>query len=124
MITFEGKPVANAKVIAHVLWKDDIGEKTEVHTDEHGKFNIPLKKAKVRRHPFAEFVITQVITVLFNDEEYVIWYKSLLDPDEHGGLGGYPQNIICELTHDRERIEGHNGIFSTSCKWTDVSKEG
>lgn len=123
-ITFKGNPASGAKIIVHVFWKDDVGDKSEFITNENGEFNIPIKKAKVRIPSLAEFVVTQQVSVLFNDEEYIVWYKSLLDNDEYGGLGGYPQNVHCELTQERERKEGFNGIFSTSCKWSTVVKKG
>ena len=123
-ITYKGTPAANAKIIVHLFWKDDVGEKETFYTNANGEFNIPIKKTKVRIPPLAEFVITQQISVLFKEEEFVIWYKSILDSDEYGGLGGYLQNVRCELTQERESQEGFNGIFGTSCKWDSVVKKG
>lgn len=116
-ITYEGKPAANAKIIVHVFWKDEIGEKEEFHTNENGEFSIPIKKTKVRIPPLAEFVVTQQVSVNFNENDFTIWSKATSGTDEYGGLGSNPKNVRCELTDKRKKQEDFNGLFSTSCKW-------
>lgn len=123
-ITYEGKPAANATIVVHLFWKDDVGEKEEFHTNANGEFNIPIKKTKVRIPPLAEFVVTQQITVLFNEEEFVIWSKATSGTDKYGGLGGIPQNIRCELTEKRVKQQNFDGLFSTSCKWDSMTTQG
>ena len=123
-ITYEGKPASNAKIVVHVLWKDDIGEKQEFFTNEKGEFSLPIKKAKVRIPPLAEFVVTQQITVIFDGKDYVIWSKANFGTDEYGGLEGYLKNVQCELTEKRVRQENFNGLFSTSFKWEKTILKG
>ena len=123
-ITFEGKPAANAKIIVHVFWKDDVGEKEEFQTNENGEFNIPIKKTKVRIPPLAEFVVTQQVSVIFKSESFVIWSKATSGTDEYGGLGGNPKNVRCELTEKRKKQENFSGLFSTSCRWDLITTKG
>lgn len=116
-LTFQGQPAANAKIVVHVFWKDDIGEEEVFFANDDGKFSIPAKRRKVRIPPLAEFVVTQQIKVVYEEEDYVIWSKAALGTDEYGGLGGAIKNIRCELTRKRERQEDFDGLFSTSCEW-------
>ena len=124
VITFEGKPVENAKIVVHVYWKDEVGEKEDFHTNEQGEFDIPQKKIRTRIPPLAEFVVTQQISVFFSGEEYVIWSKAVMGTDEYGGLGGNPVNVKCELTDKRVKQKDFHGLFSTSCTWDLTTKKG
>lgn len=123
-MTYEGKPAKNAKIVVHVFWKDEIGEKEDFYANENGEFNIPIKKVKVRIPPLSEFVVTQQISVFFQEEEFVVWSKATLGTDEYGGLGGNPVNVRCELTEKREKQEDFDGLFSTSCRWDLIAEKG
>lgn len=123
-LTYEGKPAASAKITRLTKWKDDTGETEIFHANENGEFSIPLKKAKVRISPLAEFVVTQRLTVSFNDEEFVIWAMGNGNASIYGELGGKPTDFTCELTDDRERVEVENGLLMTSCKWKSIESHG
>lgn len=122
-ITYKGAPAANAKIIVHLFWKNDVGEKETFYTNANGEFSIPIKKTKVRIPPLAEFVTSQQISVFYNEKEFDIWHKSLIDTDEYGGLGGYLKNVSCELTEESVRQEDFDGLFGTSCKWDAVQTD-
>ena len=123
-LTYNGKPAANAKIIVHLFWKDEVGEKEEFHANEKGEFNIPLKKTRVRIPPLSEFVVTQQISVIYEGDEFVIWSKAGLGSDEYGGLGGNPTNVRCEITEKRTKQKDFDGLFSTSCAWDLITKNG
>ena len=123
-ITFEGKPVANAKIVRLVRWKDSKGESDTFTTDINGEFHIPIKKANVRIGPLAEFVMSQSLHVTYNGTETQIWGKSKRNTELYGELGGKPKNFRCELADEVKYIDVADGLFGTSCKWDSIEKQG
>lgn len=121
-MTYEGKPAANAKIVRVTKWKDDTGETEVFYANENGEFNIPLKKAKVRIPPLAEFVISQSLYVTYNEKEMQVWGRSKRSTELYGELEGEPQNFRCELTDEVEYLDVEDGLFGTSCKWDSIKK--
>ncbi len=124
VITYKGKPAANAKITRLVIWKGDEGETDTFYTSDNGEFMLPEKKAKVRIPAFAEFRIAQEIYVFYKDEKIPIWAKSKIDINKYGELDGKPVNLRCELTDELVVLENFNGLFGTSCKWDAIEKQG
>ncbi len=124
VITYEGKPAANAKITRLIIWKGDEGETDTFYTSDNGEFKLPVKKAKVRIPAFAEFVLTQEINVLYGEQEFFIWFRQKQDIKEFGEFGGKPHNFSCELTDKRVGLEDYIGLFSTSCKWDSIENQG
>lgn len=123
-MTFEGKPAAGAKIVRTIIWKGDEGETDIFYTSEDGTFTLPIKRANVRIPMLAEFVLTQEITVFYNEQEFDMWFKAKQELGEYGELGGKPYNFRCELTDELVRLEDFNGLFGTSCKWDFIEKQG
>ncbi len=123
-LTYQGKPAAGAKIVRHIIWKDEDGEKEVFYANENGDFDLPIKKDKLRIPMLGEFVIAQQLSVTFYDTEYFIWYKGSSDFDKYSGLGGYLQNMRCEITDESVRINEFNALFTTSCKWDSIVKQG
>lgn len=119
-LTYQGKPAAGAKIVRHLIWKDEIGEKEIFYANETGDFDLPTKKDKLRIPMLGEFVIAQQLSVIFDDTEYIIWYKGSSGFDKHSGLGGYLKNVRCELTDESVRIKEFNALFTSSCKWDSI----
>lgn len=124
VITYEGEPAANAKITRLIIWKGDEGETDTFYTSENGEFKLPAKKANVRIPLFGEFVLTQEISVFYGDQEFSVWVKGKQDLNEYGELGGKPINLRCELTDEMVYLEDFNGLFTTSCKWDLIEKQG
>jgi len=124
IITYEGKPAANAKIERLLIWKGDEGETDTFYTSDNGEFRLPIKKAKVRIPTFAEFRIAQEIYVFHKGEKIPIWAKSKSDINEYGELSGKPINLRCELTDELVVLENFNGLFGTSCKWDSIENQG
>ena len=122
-MTFEGKPAANAKIVRTIIWKSDEGETDVFYTAEDGTFTLPIKRAKVRLPLLIEFVLTQEISVFYNDQEFTFWVRRKHDLGEYGELGGKPKNLRCELTDENVYIEGFGGTFTTPCKWDSIEKQ-
>lgn len=119
-ITFDSKPAAKAEIIRTLKWKDDIGETETYFTDEQGRFSLPLKQAKVRIPPLAEFVISQTILVRYAGQEVQIWGRTKRGTAIYDELGGRPVNFRCELTDEIEFLDVSDGLFGTSCKWDNL----
>ena len=124
VITYEGKPASNAKITRRIIWKGDEGESDTFYTSDNGEFSLPIKKDKVRIPLLGEFVLTQELSVFYEGQEFFIWFRQKQDLDEYGELGGIPLNFRCELTEKRIGQEDYIGLFSTSCKWDSIAKQG
>lgn len=120
IITYENKPVAMAKLVRLIKWKDDIGETDNVITDENGHFSFPIKKQKVKLSKISQFVIAQEISAYFNNNEYVIWTMGKGSKVLYGELGGKPENLHCELTGEIIPVDVDDGLLGTSCKWDPI----
>lgn len=116
-LTYKGTPAANAKMIRHIIWKDETGEKEIFYANANGEFSLPSKRTKVRIPLLAEFNITQEIWVYYDDQEFGIWGISKEELGEYGELGGIPINFRCELTDECISHRKKYGLFATSCKW-------
>ena len=123
IMTFEGQPAVNAKIVRTIVWKGDEGETDIFYTAEDGTFKLPIKRAKVRIPLLIEFVLTQELSVFYRDQEFAMWFKAKQDLSEYGEMGGKPQNLRCELTDEIVRLEDFNGLFGTSCKWEFIEKQ-
>lgn len=123
-LTYKGQPAANAKIVRHLMWKDDKGEKETFDANEAGEFQLPIKREKVNLPALGEFVITQEIVVFYADQQFDIWGISKHDIDEYGELGGTLENLRCELTDELRFPEIPHGLFGTSCFWDSIVKQG
>jgi hypothetical protein len=123
-MTFEGKPAAGAKIVRTIIWKGDEGETDIFYTSEDGTFTLPIKRANVRIPMLAEFVLTQEVSVFYADQEFTIWVKRKEELGKYGELNGKPTNFRCELTDEEVYLEDFNGLFTTSCKWDSIEKQG
>lgn len=119
-ITFNGAPVAGAKIERLLVWKDDVGETDTAITDKDGNFNFPLIKDRVTLSKISTFVMHQEIRVYYEGVEYPIWAKAKSDKGLYGELNGMPVNLRCELTDDFVAVKAGEGLFGTSCKWDSI----
>jgi hypothetical protein len=122
-ITYKGEPVKNARVERWLSWENEEGETDFVYTDSNGIFNLPLVKGTVRIRPLGSFVIAQEISVHFEGEKKLIWYKAKRDLGLFGELGGVPKNLRCDLSDEPKRVEQGEGLLGTSCKWDSIDKD-
>lgn len=83
-LTYKGKPASNAKIVRHIIWKDEIGEKETFYSNENGEFNLPVKREKVKIPRLGEFVISQEIVVFYEGQQFEIWGISKHNTEEYG----------------------------------------
>ena len=122
VITVEGKPVSNAKIERNIKWQDDVGETDTYYTDKNGSFSLPIKQTTVRLNKITQFVMSQEITVFYNNSKYMIWTLGKGSKLLYGELNGKPENFRCELTNDPIRVEVEDGLLGTSCVWDSIIK--
>lgn len=122
VITFENTPVAGVKVERLIKWKDDIGETDSVITDKNGHFSFPIKNDTVKLGKLSQFVISQDITVYYQENEFNIWSIGKSSKVEFGELGGKPVNFRCELTDEEVPHRLDNALLLTKCKWDSIEK--
>ena len=89
VVTYEGKPVANAKIIRRVEDKDNNSEDDFATTDEKGYFSMPSRYGN-SDSVFQEVFAWQYMYVELEGEQKEIWYHVKHVKDEHGELEGTP----------------------------------
>lgn len=119
-ITFNGEPVKSVKIERDIKWKDDVGEKDYIETDEKGYFLLKELKANAKLSPLSQFVVSQELTVFYGSERFIIWSMGKLSKEQFGELGGIPVNLRCDLNDEQVRVEIDNGLLGTSCKWDSI----
>lgn len=100
VVTYEGKPVANAKIIRRVEDKDNNSEDDFATTDEKGYFSMPSRYGN-SDSVFQEVFAWQYMYVELEGEQKRIWYHVKHVKDEHGELEGTPIFLLCELTNEK-----------------------
>ncbi|TVZ41654.1 hypothetical protein P886_1002 [Alteromonadaceae bacterium 2753L.S.0a.02] len=111
---YNGKPVANAKVIRQWEWHKENSDETI--TDENGYFMLPevYESSASRLFP-SEFVVGQQLSVSVNDEEIIFWSNSKRDPDVNAEFGGAAFTVKCELTEEERLVEDYGSLMVTKC---------
>ena len=122
VLTRDGKPLKNVKVIRKWEWKELKEEQTQ--TDENGVFTFPavFESSLTRLLPM-EVVIGQALYVKENDVEIKFWSHSKRRPEENAEFNGKPIDLKCEL-NDEQNIYYHSiSRMITLCSWGSDDKE-
>lgn len=120
---FDGNPAKNAEVKIWTQWKNENGETTSVTADESGTFSLPQELDSYNSNPLAQLVISQRITVIYQNNEYVIWSLGKFTAEQFDEYGGnLPPKIQCELTDNLTPYRFNNVIMETSCVWDGISE--
>jgi hypothetical protein len=110
-------PASGAKLKLWVKWKDAKGESASFTSDENGYFRMPEMRAAYKETAIAQIVITQEITVEYNNEVYLIWTLSKTNTHMFGELGRKPINLTCEISKGLEPIRTDEILMATTCHW-------
>ena len=96
VITLDGKPIANARLVRTVNKESD--KVDEATTDEKGYFEMPaVFERTVTKFLPQEFVVSQKIVVHYQEKEYEIWSGIKRDKEENVESRGKPLVVTCEL---------------------------
>ena len=118
VLTFEGKPATSVKIERRLRWYDGEESTTDfVITDKNGYFNLPIVKKVLKVSGYVQFVVSQEIAAIYEDEETIIWVMGKSSKIEYGELGGKPVNLQCELTGEKLITRDYNTPMMTRCKW-------
>lgn len=116
VITLDGKPIANAKLVRKVNHSRDVIDETS--TDQNGQFKLPavFERTVTRLLPM-EFVVRQSIYVKHEGKEYLLWEGVKREVEENSESRGHPLIVKCELNQERlfKQVNG-NPIISL-CTW-------
>lgn len=116
VITLDGKPAANAKVIRTVNLNKDKTDYT--FTDENGYFEMPaIFQRTVTKFLPQEFVAKQDIVVQYNTNSYDIWSGVKRTPEENAEARGDTLNVQCELNSEKTFKQVNNSPFIGRCTW-------
>jgi hypothetical protein len=116
IITIDGEPVANARLVRTV---DLSSEKTdETKTDQYGKFEFPTVFARtITKHLPQEFASKQEIVAHVDGKPYTIWSGVKRTPEENSESRGKPLVVTCELNSEETLIKGNNSPIFSLCSW-------
>lgn len=117
VITLDGKPVANARLVRTVnKEKDKVDETT---TDENGYFEMPpVFERTISKFLPMEFVVSQKITVYNQDQEVEVWSGVKRIPDENAESKGKPLVVKCELgLEEMNYVKVNGGPIFSRCDW-------
>lgn len=116
VITLNGEPVTNAKLVRTV---DLSGPKSdETTTDQKGQFEFPaIFTRTLSKHLPQEFASKQEIIVHINGETYTMWSAVKRTPDENSESRGKPLVVSCELNSEENLIKVNNSPIFSLCTW-------
>ena len=116
VITLNGQPAANAKI---VLTVDRNGAKTiEAATDAKGFFEFEaIFERTITKFLPQEFVVKQDIFVSYEGKEYKIWSAVKRQPEENIESRGKLLVVKCELNSERKFVQVNRSPIISLCTW-------
>jgi len=116
VITLEGKPVANARLVR--IGDRDGAKSDEATTDANGNFRFPaMFERTAAKYLPQEFVVQQQIQAHFQGKEYAMWAGVKRTPEENTESRGKPLVVKCELNSATNSITVNRSVFITLCTW-------
>jgi len=114
VITLDGKPVADAKLIRIANHGKDITDETT--TDANGQFRMPAVFSRTLTGILPmEFVGKQYIIVQHNGKEYKIWDGVRRSVEINAEARGKPLVVQCDLNRPVDHISVDGSIYFTMC---------
>lgn len=119
-LLYQGEPAAGAVITRSY---DQMGEGEVIESvvaDEQGRFNFVSIALKFKPPVFStiDYISSQEMRVVFNNEQFSIWNGGKRSKVEFGEFNGRPKNFTCELTGEKRSIRFKLGGFvGTSCHW-------
>lgn len=116
IITFDGEPAANARVLRRANWQKE--QRDQTTTDNQGRFEFPaMLDRSVMRYLNGRFTSIETLEVEYNGQRYMIWKMSKTSSEENSEFNGKPMELSCELNAEPEiRFIGRHGVDGL-CVW-------
>ena len=104
VVTLDGKPVADAKIIRTLTYSDKnfIDNTT---TDEQGYFQLPVKLVKIRTSSMFDTAVTQSLVVEHANNYKDIWSAGTTNTLNYDSIHKLLSDMKCELTSPEMRLE-------------------
>ena len=118
---YKGKPASHAKVTRTYDWDGTLNEET-IEADAEGRFAFESVSVETKES-LNQFVSSQEIYVLYDDQKFEIWGAGKIAEEEFGEFGGKPENLSCELTDEPRAVQLPRGYVGTSCFWDAIKSE-
>ncbi len=116
VITLDGKPVANARLVRTA--NRDSAKTDETTTDKDGHFSLPVMfERTVTKYLPQEFVVKQDILVYYKDAKYDMWSGVKRKPEENTESRGKPLVVKCELSQEKKFKQVNNSPIISLCEW-------
>ena len=124
VITMNGKPAANARLVRTVNRAKDITDETT--TDENGYFEMPpVFERTITKFLPQEFVASQTIDVFYDGRPAIeMWSGVKRSQEENAEAKGKPLVVKCELTlKERNFVQVNGGPIFSRCEWDVIPDE-
>ncbi len=126
VLTKEGKPLGNQKLIRKLKWNDnEEGIEQVFYTKENGEFELPPHEEELALGVLVEFVAKTDIYLEYPDSssELYIWFSSKMDETLNSEFKELPQNVVCDIERAEQRISLRHGLCFTRCVWDNMPQE-
>ena len=115
VITQDGKPVANARLVRTANRR---GKKDETTTDAEGYFSLPaMYERTITKYLPQEFSVGQLITVEYLNKNYELWSGVKGKPEENAESRGKPLVVQCDLNNEKKLKEVNSSPIISKCTW-------
>lgn len=117
VITLDGEPVANAKIIRTANRDGDKHDSAK--TNNNGEFSFePMFERTVTKFLPQEFSASQKMVVEHNDKKYEIWTGVKRTPEENAEAKGKLLDVKCELAlEEMNYVKVNGGPIFSRCEW-------
>ncbi|PKF62714.1 hypothetical protein CW745_04645 [Psychromonas sp. psych-6C06] len=118
VVSFEGKPAAGVKLVRMVDYNKK--QYDETITDEDGKFYFPAiyRTNLIGKVLPMQFAVAQNIIAYKDNDEFLIWEATKMDPAANSESRGKPLAVTCELA--LEELSGilvNGDVIISRCNW-------
>jgi hypothetical protein len=103
-VTFNGKPIAGAKVMRLLTYSDKKFNDSTT-TDEHGHFRLPVKTVKLRVSSMFDTAVTQNLVVEHANKQTDVWTAGTTNTLNYESVQKLLSSMKCELTSPEMRLE-------------------
>lgn len=121
----DGKPLANTKIIRQLWWNgNEEGLLQEFHTDEQGRFYLPLHEEQLSLGKLTQFACSAYIAAEVNGQRIDLWYNDKYEKQLYAETDGHQiDDLKCDLSYEEIAVKAGISRISTKCRWTNMPEE-
>lgn len=119
-----GEPMANTKIIRELEWEGHEGAVIEEYlTDENGFFDLPVHEEALSSGGIGQFVAYTKIFVEHDGNREGVWTSAKTHKGLNSEFDEPPQDLVCDVTTPKSRVEMNHGLCMTRCRWSNMPKD-